>query len=145
MSEELKAKIRRANDEVWHAGNLDALDEITDANYVHHRPPFGTYQGLDAWKQLIAQTRSSYPDCRVTIEDLIVEGNVSVLRWTFQGTQTVPSVTTGAPPSGNYVTMTGCSIAHWRGGKVVEEWEHSDYLGILQQIGVIPPLSKGKE
>ena len=38
MSEELKAKIRRVSDEVWHAGNLDALDEITDVNYVHHRP-----------------------------------------------------------------------------------------------------------
>ena len=25
-------------------------------------------------------------------------------------------------------------------GKVVEEWEYSDYLGFLMQLGVIPPL-----
>jgi predicted ester cyclase len=54
-------------------------------------------------------------------------------------------VTTGAPPCGKHVTMTGCNIAHWRGTKVIEEWEHGDYLGVLQQIGVIPPLGGGKK
>ena len=143
MSEELKAKIYRITDEVWNKGNLDAIDEITDVEYVHHRPPFGDYKGLDAWKQVIADARSSYPDCRLTIDDLIIEGDISAIRWTFQGTQKGPSVTTGAPPTGKVMTMTGCNICRWRDGKAVEEWENGDYLGALQQIGVIPPLGKG--
>jgi hypothetical protein len=28
----------------------------------------------------------------------------------------------------------------FRDGKVVEQWEYSDMLGLLQQLGVIPPM-----
>jgi hypothetical protein len=31
-------------------------------------------------------------------------------------------------------------VVHVKYGKVVEEWEYSDYLGFLQQLSVVPPL-----
>ena len=34
----------------------------------------------------------------------------------------------------------GCIAVHLAGGKIVEEFEYSDYLGFLQQLGVVPPL-----
>jgi hypothetical protein len=36
--------------------------------------------------------------------------------------------------------LVGCNVSHWTDGKVTEEWEYSDYLGLLMQLGVIPPL-----
>jgi hypothetical protein len=44
------------------------------------------------------------------------------------------------PPTGKEVVLQGCIVVHGKDGKVVEEWEHSDYLGFLQQLGVVPPL-----
>ena len=31
-------------------------------------------------------------------------------------------------------------MVRWDNGKIIEEWEYGDYLGILQQLGVVPPL-----
>lgn len=44
------------------------------------------------------------------------------------------------PPTGKEVTLKGCIVVHVRDGKIVEEFEYSDYLGFLQQLGVVPPL-----
>jgi predicted ester cyclase len=38
------------------------------------------------------------------------------------------------------VRSVGCSVYHFRDGKIVEQWEYGDMLGLLQQLGVIPAL-----
>ena len=34
--------------------------------------------------------------------------------------------------------MMACAVCTWKDGKIVEEWVYNDYLGLLQQFGVIP-------
>jgi hypothetical protein len=41
---------------------------------------------------------------------------------------------------GKEVIKKGCVVVHIADGKVVEELEYADYLGFLQQLGVVPPL-----
>ena len=36
--------------------------------------------------------------------------------------------------------MEKCVVARIADGRIVEEFEHSDYLGFLKQPGVMPPL-----
>ena len=45
------------------------------------------------------------------------------------------------PPSGKLFEFSGCSIYHFRAGRLVETWEFGDYLGLLQQLGVIPAMA----
>ena len=135
MSEELEATIRRVIDETLHQGNLDALDELYAVDFCRHRPPYPDINGLKAFKQNFADIRSSYPDVHVTVDEIIIKGDTSVWRWTFRGTQTGPSPTTGARPTGKRVTFTGCTVAHWRGGKIVNDFQNADWLGLLQQLG----------
>jgi predicted ester cyclase len=33
------------------------------------------------------------------------------------------------------VTMTGISIIHIAGGKIVEEWDEQDSMGFMEQLG----------
>ena len=47
----------------------------------------------------------------------------------------------GIPPSGHTIEVMGISIFRIEAGKVVEEWEGFDTLGMMQQIGAIPALS----
>jgi len=48
----------------------------------------------------------------------------------------------GIPPTGKQVTMTGITILRFAGGKCVERWSEADFLGLLQQLGVVPPMGQ---
>ncbi len=144
MSEELRAKARRYIDETWNKGNLDPLSELCAANYVRHHPPYPDIVGLEAFKQYMADVLASYPDFHVDIEEIIGEGNTTVMRGFWGGTQTGTSPSTGAPGSGKKVKVAFCTVFHWENGQVVEDWELSAYLDWLQQLGytITPPQPK---
>lgn len=138
-NEELKAKLRQAGEEAW-KGNLDALDKVYAADYVYHRPPLPDLEGLEAAKQYIADARSAYSDIQWTYDEMIHEGNTTAYRWTWWGKHTGQSPSLPIPPTGKEVTLKGCTVVHWADGKVIEEFEYADFLGFLQQLGVVPPL-----
>jgi predicted ester cyclase len=140
MSEELKVNLKRAWEAAYNQGNLDALDDVISPNYVRHQPPFPDIVGLGAMKTLIADARTAYPDCQLTVTKIIVEGDWLASQWIFEGTQTGVSPATGALPTGKYAKLDGCSMVRVEGGKSVEEWGLGNWLGFLQQLGVVPKL-----
>ncbi len=80
---------------------------------------------------------AAFPDIKATVEDMIAEGDKVVARWTMRGTHegTVRDI----PATGRQVTVKGVTIKRVASGKVVEEWALIDMLGLMQQIGAIPP------
>ncbi len=48
----------------------------------------------------------------------------------------------GVAPTSNQVTLTGITIEQIADGKIVEEWNNWDVLGMLQQIGAVPRRGK---
>jgi predicted ester cyclase len=140
MSEELKNKFRRAIEEAWNNGNTDAWAEVYAADYVHHRPPFADIEGLEAGKQDVVDTFTTFSDNEFTIHEIVMEGNTSVIRYTWRAKHPGQSSDIPNSSTGKEVTMMGCAVSHWANGKVIEEWEFSDYLGYNTQLGVIPPI-----
>ncbi|MDB4304108.1 ester cyclase [Desulfosarcina sp.] len=138
MSEELKTKIKRAWEEAFNQGKMDGLDELVAPNWVRHKPPFPDIVGLDALKKFITDCRTSYPDVNLTIEKVIIDGDWIASQWTYEGTQSGVSPSTGAPPSNKHVKIRGCDMGRWENDKVVEDWNHGDWLGLMHQIGVVP-------
>ena len=138
--EELKTKIRWVNEEVWLKGNLDALDEIYSAGCVLHSPPLPDVQGIEAVKEHIAGIRSAYSDAQITYAAMIGEGDCIAYRYTWRARHTGQSQTLPIPPTGNEVWMEKCVVVHIEDAKIVQEFEYADYLGFLQQLGVVPPL-----
>jgi predicted ester cyclase len=61
-----------------------------------------------------------------------------VVRWTARGTHKGELM--GIPATGKPVVVTGMDIFHISSGKVVESWTNWDALGMMQQLGVIPPM-----
>jgi predicted ester cyclase len=45
----------------------------------------------------------------------------------------------GTPPTGKPVYVDGQLLSRIVEGKFVEEWVHWDTLGLLRQIGAVPP------
>lgn len=137
MSEELKAKIKRSWEDAFNNGDLDALDEVVAPSYVRHKPPFPDIVGLADYKALIADIRRNYPGCQLFRNKMIMEDTMGAVLWTFEGRRVDPWTASGAAFSEKAVKFSGCNIFLLEGGKVVEEWEHGDYLGLFQQLGII--------
>ena len=140
--EDLRTITKRAWDEAFHKGNVNALDEIVAQDLVHHQPPMPDIKGLAAYKQMVAEMRKAFSDIKFTFDEMIAEGDASAARWTFQGTHTGQMPGSPVPPTGKQVTMTGLGMARAVNGKAVEHWNYVDMLGLMQQLGIAPPMGK---
>jgi steroid delta-isomerase-like uncharacterized protein len=136
--EENKAETRRAIKEFWNQGNMELLDEFWAPNYVNHDPSNPEVRDLEGFKQWVGMVRNAFPDLNVNVDDLIAEGDKVALRWTFRGTHKGEFGKISA--TGKQVTITGITISRIADGKTVESWWSDDDLGLLQQLGVIPPM-----
>ncbi len=133
--EELKAKDRRAF-EAMNQRNLAVFDELCAPDMVVHSANMTT-QGVEAYKQALAQAFTAFPNLQFTIEDQLAEGDKSVIRFTESGTHQGDLM--GIPATGKQYHGTGISIVrHDANGKTAEVWINSDDLGMLQQLGVVP-------
>ena len=135
-TEDNKAVVRRFYEEVMNQKKRAVLDEVFDLNVVDHFAPPGTPGGLEGARQTLGMFLSAFPDLHFTVEDLIAEGDKVVARATLSGTQ--QGTFMGVPATGKRVTITGIDINRFVGGKSVEHWLEADFLGLMQQLGVIP-------
>jgi predicted ester cyclase len=139
MSEELKAKGLSLVEE-YNKHNLNAWDELYANSCVFHHSPYPDIVGLDAYKQYHAGIFAGFPDFKVTIEEMIIEGDTSVTRLICRGTHTGQVPNSPIAPTGKAIVAGDCVVAHYVGGKCVEQWEYIDDLGVMQQLGVIPSM-----
>ena len=103
---------------------------------MNHSAPTGLPADRDGFKQFVAMYRVAFPDVHITIEDILAEGDRVMTRWSATGTHKGELL--GIAPTEKKVTVTGMSENRISGGKVVEQWNEFDDLGMLQQIGAMP-------
>ncbi len=131
-----KALIRRFTEEYINQGKLALAAELVTSTYVNHLAPPGSPPGPEGENQVLTLFRSAFPDGRVTLEDLVAEGDRVAVRLTFSGTQQGEFM--GIPPTGKSFTLAGMNVFRIEHGKIAENWPQLDMLGLLQQLGVIP-------
>jgi predicted ester cyclase len=128
-----------AIEEAWCKGNVDALDELWDPNLILHKYPFPEIKGVEAFKQHILERLPAYEDIRFDWEEMISEGNTVAIRYTMYAKHTGTSPSFPIPPTGKVMVVKGCVFLHLKNGKVVEQFEYDDYLGVYQQLGILKP------
>lgn len=140
--EEAKAIIRRWNEEGWSGGKYDlAYEIIAPVMIVHGAGGQPINSGPDGLIDLIKTWRTAFPDGNMTIDDIIVEGDIVAIRNTWHGTQKAPFY--GIPASNKWVDVTSIGIDRVVEGKVVEGWGELDMVGMMQQLGALPPVGTG--
>lgn len=143
MSEQNKTVVRRLVEELWNKGNLPVADELIAPTYTHHdasTPDFG--RGPESEKKRATLYRTAFSDLRLTVEDMIAEGETVVARWSCRGAH--KGDLNGIAPTGKQFVISGVSIVRFTGGKMVEGWINWDALGLMQQLSVVPELAKAK-
>jgi predicted ester cyclase len=141
-SDEAKDVIRRWNEEGWSGGKYDLAYEIISPNMqVHGAGGQAVGMGPDGLIDLIRTWRTAFPDGRMEIDALIVEGDTVAIRNTWYGTQTEEFY--GIPPSGKSVAVTSVGIDRVQEGLVTEGWGELDMVGMMQQMGALPIVGPG--
>lgn len=136
-TEESRTIVRRIHDELNKA-NLAIVDELYALDYVSHVG--GRTGGLREYKEYLYTHRSAFPDWHTTLDEILAEGDLVVVRVTERGTHLGEwhhrhvgrIAATGKP-----VASTRMIIRRIKNGKVVESWVNADHLGMLQQVGAI--------
>ena len=130
-----KALARMYIEEVWNSGNLTSLEDLTTEDFAYHlaRQPARDRDGMRAF---LARTREAFPDWRVVIKGIVADEDAVAVRWTGQVTHL--GSFHGVPPTGRTIEVSGINFYRLQDGKVAEEWEETDSLGMLAQLGVLP-------
>jgi len=125
---------------VWNKGDFGVLDTLIAPDALDHSTAGGvpkTERGSASFRHIVGMFRQAMPDIHLAIEDEIYAADRVVHRWVLEGTDTGGVM--GMPPSGKRLRFTGTTIVRMEDGKIAERWATLDELGLLQQLGVVPP------
>lgn len=136
-TEENKRLVRRLYDEVFNQGNLDLIEELCHPDYVDHTLPPGWPADREGARNVIHYFRTAFPDLHFTIEEMVAEDDKVWERGPLSGTHLGEFF--GIQPTGKPVVMWGTRCYRLQDGRIIEHHANNDDLGLLTQLGVIPP------
>ena len=131
-----KELIERLYDEFMNAGEDDLLRELYADDVVVHDVPGGggELRGLDELEPYLENLRETFPDLEVTVNEMVAEDDLVVVRNSYTGTHEGTFMDT--PATGETVTFDGMVFFRIEEGRVAETWGLTDTLAIMQQLGV---------
>lgn len=129
--------------EVFNTGNLNEIEEVATADLVLHHATDREVTPREMYKQSFVVVRNAFPDIHMVIDDLFGEGDKVACRWTITGTH--KGAYQGIPPTNKKLVFSGNNIFRIADGKVAEIWSRYNTLGMMQQLGVIPPMGPPKK
>jgi steroid delta-isomerase-like uncharacterized protein len=122
--------------ERWNAGDLDGyLGLYDDGVLLHGYTPEPMPKA--AVREFYAGVMAAFPGCRITVHETFRDGDRLVCRFTLTGRH--GGTFLGVPGTGTEIVLPGITILHFRDGRCTERWSQADMLGVLVQIGAVPP------
>jgi len=136
-TEQNKAIVRRFY-QAFEANDQNTLNEVLAPDlvaYSGHQPgPQNRevhVQGIRGWNEAFGETTFA-------IEDQLAEGDEVATRVTMRSVHNAGEFQ-GLPPTGKKIEIAGITIERIKDGKIVERQVLSDWLGMMQQLGLVPP------
>ena len=126
--------LRRFVTDFINGGDEEVLRELVHTDYVYRTPGEEVF-GRDGLAAMFRGYRSAFPDLSLEVQDLLVAGDKTVLDFSLRGTQRGEFM--GIPASGRPFDIRGVVISQFRDGKIAEEWELLDVMGMLEQLGAV--------
>jgi steroid delta-isomerase-like uncharacterized protein len=129
--------IHRIFEGAFNQGDLAIVDELLSPDHFAHTAFGGAPHGPQGLKLLITMFRTAFPDLHCTVEGEIREADQFAAHWTMRGTH--KGLFLGSPPTGRQVEVQGIIFGRTSNGRITEDWTLVDQMGILQQLGLVPP------
>jgi len=125
------------------AKDWDALARVVSDDFVRHSaategPPVTSRDQFIALQESFLK---SFPDQKVTMDQLVAEGDYVAARAHYSGTLLGPL---GAmPATGKSVNAPLLAMFRIASGRIAELWVEWDNLNMLSQLGLFPPPAPG--
>jgi steroid delta-isomerase-like uncharacterized protein len=133
VREQNKEIVRRYWDGKWNKRSPAILDELQSPDVVY-RSPSMEVNNLEEYKQVFAAFTSAFHDSEVAIDDILAEGDRVMTRVTIRCTH--KGELEGIPPTGKRLEVSAFTVFRLVDGKIVEEHELLDELGMMRQLGM---------
>jgi steroid delta-isomerase-like uncharacterized protein len=111
---------------------------VSSTNYYFH---IGGMPSVD-WnehKGLLTGVNNAFPDLHHEIVDMVAERDKVAVRLNVTGTH--KGEFQGIPPTGKKLSLYEMGFITIIDGKITEGWISADTMGLLQQLGALPPSS----
>lgn len=116
--------------------DLETVGDLLASDYRLHfdgNPEMDRAAGIGFFSAFLA----AFPDIRHLVQDQLSEGDRVATRIVVRGTHQNEMM--GIPATGNEIAISAINIVRVDEGKIAEHWVNSDALGMLVQLGVVPP------
>jgi predicted ester cyclase len=133
-----KDLVRRYLSDVFSGGDISVIDQYLAGEKL-------TNGAVD----LVTRWRTAFPDLRIDVQDVIVEGDKVVTEEKMTGTHmgTYRSASTGlvVEATEREVTWTRLAVRTLRDDRFVDGFWEEDEVALLQQLGVLEVPAAGSE
>ena len=130
--------IQAYTEDFWNNQNIAAFEKYFSTDFIIHLDDGDL--NYEQFNGFCKSYFSAFPDIHITTDDLIAEEDKVTKVWTMNGTHKSEFI--GVPATGNRVMIKGIEVFRIADGKIAEIWISMNNLGLMQQLGVIPPLGE---
>jgi len=131
-----KEFITAYTEDFWNKQNIGAFEKYYTTGFIEHAASGD--MNFEQTKGLCQAYFTAFPDLHITTDLLVAEGDKVTKVWT--ATCTHKGEFLGIKATGKRTVVKGIEVFRIADGKIAEIWMSMDNLGMLQQLGVIPPL-----
>jgi steroid delta-isomerase-like uncharacterized protein len=123
--------------ELLSAGDVDGFGALVADDFVEHERSPGFPPTKEGVLEMFRMYIAAFPDLRMNVEDVLVDGDKAAARVTVTGTNQGEFL--GAPATGRPVEVQVIDITRFGDdGLAKEHWGLSDTMGLMQQLGALP-------
>lgn len=132
----------RFSDGVVGSHDPGLLNDLLADNFVSHHFPAPGKNDKSTFIGGMTALFAGFPDIKVTRLQQYEQGDKVFTYAFWEGTQTGAFM--GIPPTGKKAHVEYMDIWRVQDGKIVENWVVMDIMGLMIQLGVVPPPNPGK-
>jgi predicted ester cyclase len=115
--------------------DAEAAAALVSAEFISHPwAALGIPPGPAGLAPVIGAFRSAFSEVRLTLDDVLVDGDRVAVRYLYEGRHSGDLFGIGA--TGRRFQLAGIAIVRVVDDKVAEYWREEDMLGLQRQLGV---------
>lgn len=125
---------RKYIDAVYNAHDPEAVDRFFTSDVIVHglAPGVDDATGTSHLKELAKNLVSAFPDVKLTVEEVVREGDKIAARVSLEGTH--KGEFAGIKPTGRKVKVANFAVYRVRGDKIAEVWSLVDLAQLRAQL-----------
>jgi steroid delta-isomerase-like uncharacterized protein len=112
-------------------GKWDQLDTLLDKDFTYTGDGFVFTK--DEYIGFMQDMKAAFSDLRMEFPSILVDGDIASIRFISTAVNTGKFM--GAPANKKNLEIHGIFMRKVKDGKVMQEWQTTDLLGVMKQIG----------